>query len=350
MEEQQKDETNPTVLVENNSTKNSGQNHLALKSNPPLNLSNVIEVLSRELQKSEMGSTPTKLAILRWIYHLHAKLPHKINPFVEQELFPVLLEKLSDPSDEVVKLNLEVLAQIFSTNTTLQTPRTQSLPGTYFLKFMDTLLSSFSSSSRLLEHRGSFIIRKLCLLMNAEDIYRSLSQILLDHDDVNFAYTMVKTLNRILLTSPELPVATVALCLLTKNYKHACDLLMLFGDLDITVEFLTEIDQLVQLIESPIFACKYSLELLDVERNNYLVKSLYGLLMILPQGDEFHTLRKRLQCVPTFKQSIPDNSKRDTENSPTQPKMDFKELLRRFKEVQEKHKNWKRSNQLKMRN
>ena len=28
------------------------------------------------------------------------------------------------------------------------------------------------------------------------------------------------------------------------------------GDLEVTVNFLTEIDQLVQLIESPIFACK----------------------------------------------------------------------------------------------
>lgn len=28
------------------------------------------------------------------------------------------------------------------------------------------------------------------------------------------------------------------------------------GNLEVTVDFLTEIDQLVQLIESPIFACK----------------------------------------------------------------------------------------------
>lgn len=28
------------------------------------------------------------------------------------------------------------------------------------------------------------------------------------------------------------------------------------GELEITVEFITEIDKLVQLIESPIFACK----------------------------------------------------------------------------------------------
>lgn len=28
------------------------------------------------------------------------------------------------------------------------------------------------------------------------------------------------------------------------------------GNLEVTVEFLTEIDKLVQLLESPIFACK----------------------------------------------------------------------------------------------
>ena len=29
------------------------------------------------------------------------------------------------------------------------------------------------------------------------------------------------------------------------------------GDIEVTVDFLTEIDKLVQLIESPIFTCKY---------------------------------------------------------------------------------------------
>ena len=43
------------------------------------------------------------------------------------------------------------------------------------------------------------------------------------------------------------------------------------------------------------------LQLLDEEHNCDLVKSLYGLLMLLPQTEAFHTLRKRLQCVPNFK-------------------------------------------------
>jgi len=29
------------------------------------------------------------------------------------------------------------------------------------------------------------------------------------------------------------------------------------GEIDITVELLTEVDKLVQLLESPIFICKY---------------------------------------------------------------------------------------------
>ena len=30
------------------------------------------------------------------------------------------------------------------------------------------------------------------------------------------------------------------------------------GDLEVTVDFLTDVDKLVQLIESPIFTCRYS--------------------------------------------------------------------------------------------
>jgi vacuole morphology and inheritance protein 14 len=40
--------------------------------------------------------------------------------------------------------------------------------------------------------------------LNSEDIYRTLSEILLHEEDLKFASTMVETLNTILLTSSEL--------------------------------------------------------------------------------------------------------------------------------------------------
>ena len=56
----------------------------------------------------------------------------------------------------------------------------------------------------------------------------------------------------------------------------------MFGSIEVTVEFLTEIDKLVQLIESPIFTF-LRLQLLDPNHNFYLIRALYGILMLLPQ-------------------------------------------------------------------
>ena len=49
-----------------------------------------------------------------------------------------------------------------------------------------------------------FYFRQLCLLISSEDIFRSLSEILVSEIDVKFACLMVQTLNTILLTSTEL--------------------------------------------------------------------------------------------------------------------------------------------------
>lgn len=77
---------------------------------PSVDLNSVIEVLTRNLQNT---AVPTKVAVLRWIYHLHLKMGDEMFKYVD-ETFPVLLKTLSDPSDEVVLLSLEVLAEIVS--------------------------------------------------------------------------------------------------------------------------------------------------------------------------------------------------------------------------------------------
>ncbi|MBN3291766.1 VAC14 protein, partial [Polypterus senegalus] len=230
---------------------------------------------------------------------------------------------------------------------------------------MIKLLRRFSMERKLLDMRGAFIIRQLCLLLNAENIFHSMADILLKEEDLKFASTMVQTLNTILLTSAELfqlrnqlkdlrsqescalfcclyrswchnPVATVSLCFLTQNYKHAYDLIQKFGDLEVTVDFLIEVDKLVQLIECPIFTY-LRLQLLDVENNPYLIKALYGLLMLLPQSQAFQLLSHRLHCVPnpelmrTSPQTAPRSSR------PTPVDIDYGELLQHFDRVQNKH-------------
>ncbi|XP_035035764.1 protein VAC14 homolog [Hippoglossus stenolepis] len=370
-----------------------------------LDLDGIVQVLDRHLHDSSTGMM-TRIAVLKWLYHLYIKTPRKMFRHTDS-LFPMLLKTLSDESDEVILKDLEVLAEIASspagqmdqagvcdgTDSKLvlkvpdgakavqqhstgskavdSSPSTPSM-NSYFYKFMINLLKRLSQERKLLENRGAFIIRQLCLLLHAENIFHSMADILLKEEDLKFASTMVQTLNTILLTSAELfqlrnqlkdlrtqescalfcclyrswchnPVATVSLCFLTQNYKHAYDLIQKFGDLEVTVDFLMEVDKLVQLIESPIFTY-LRLQLLDVENNPYLIKALYGLLMLLPQSQAFQLLSHRLRCVPnpelmrTVDESRYMDSKQQTASKrASHAQMDYNELLQHFDRVQSKH-------------
>ena len=59
---------------------------------------------------------------------------------------------------------------------------------------MMNLLELFSTDRRLLETRGSLIIRQLCLNLNTERIYRTFAEIIekedVRHDLISFSYTL----------------------------------------------------------------------------------------------------------------------------------------------------------------
>ena len=62
-----------------------------------------------------------------------------------------------------------------------------------------------------------------------------------------------------------------------------------------------QIDKLVQLLESPIFV-HLRLQLLEVHAPFHadLLRSLYGLLMLLPQSNAYKTLSDRLATVSSL--------------------------------------------------
>ena len=82
-------------------------------------------------------------------------------------------------------------------------------------------------------------------------------------------------------------------------YGPASRVVCSFGDLDISVDLLVQVDQLVQLLETPVFTY-LRLQLLEPARHPALLKTLYGLLLLLPQSSAWATLSARLQCVPTL--------------------------------------------------
>ncbi|KAF8306458.1 ARM repeat-containing protein [Clavulina sp. PMI_390] len=310
----------------------------------------------------------TRVAALKWLLMLHQKAPKKILAVDgEDGTFPVLLKTLSDPSDEVIKYDLQLLAQISSSSEEM-----------YFRAFMLNLLQLFSTDRRLLETRGSLIIRQLCLTLNTERIFRTFAEILEKEEDLEFASFMVQRLNVILATSPELldfrkrlrnidsrdgqalfialyrswchnPVAVFSLCLLAQAYEHASNLLPIIADLEITVQLLVQIDKLVQLIESPVFT-SLRLQLLEPEKNQYLFKCLYGLLMLLPQSSAFISLRNRLGAVSSLGMLQTQTTARSTTSpaaSAIRSKLrdegiKWQDLLAHFRTVQNKHEKARR--------
>ncbi|KAJ1309025.1 hypothetical protein OPQ81_004706 [Rhizoctonia solani] len=306
----------------------------------------------------------TRIFALKWLIMLHQKAPKKILS-IDDGTFPALLKTLSDTSEEVIKHDLQLLAQISS-----------SSEEGYFKSFVMNLLELFSTDKGLLDSRGSLIIRQLCMSLNTERIYRTFAEILEREEDLEFASVMAQKLSIILITSPELSdfrkrlknlesrdgqalfttlyrswchnaVSVFSLCLLAQAYEHASNLLAVFGELEITLQLLVQIDKLVQLIESPVFT-SLRLQLLEPDRYPYLFKCLYGLLMLLPQSSAFISLSRRLNAVGSMGvQHMPQRTSTVAtqvvnRSKVTRDEIKWQELLSHFRSVQAKHEKARR--------
>jgi len=321
-------------------------------SKDKVDLSTLIQTISVQL-KSDL--IDTRLAALRWVGVLHQIYPQDIDVYLDT-LFTTLLKMLSDTSEPVVTLSLEIMARIASNHE-------------YFMKIMHSLIELFNNDANMLETRSSSALRQLSLYIAPEKIYLALSEIMETAEfDPNFSSLMIQTLNLILLTSSEFremrknlkdlnnpdnrslfialyrswchnPASTFSLCLMAQAYEHAYALVTKFAEMEITVNFLVEIDKLIQLIESPIFT-SLRLQLLEPKKYPYLYKCMYGLLMLLPQSDAFVMLKTRLNSVSTLGQlyQILQSAEATADVTTT---VDFAALLTHFEEVQKKHSSFR---------
>ncbi|KAK8647534.1 hypothetical protein V6N13_121269 [Hibiscus sabdariffa] len=286
----------------------------AIEANPTENF-DVGAVLSIARRQLDSEWEATRIEALNWISTLLNRYRAEVFCFLN-DIFDTLLKALSDSSDEVVLRVLDIHASM------AQDPL-------HFHQLVVFLMHNFWVDRSLLERRGAFIIRRLCVLLDAERVFRELSTILEGEADLDFACVMVQALNLILLTSSELselrellkqslvnaagkdlfisfyaswchsPMAIISLCLLAQTYQHACDVIQSLVEEDINSKFLVQLDKLIRLLETPIFAY-LRLQLLEPRRYIWLLKALYGLLMVLPQQSAaFKILRRRLKTVPS---------------------------------------------------
>ncbi|EGW33874.1 uncharacterized protein SPAPADRAFT_148054 [Spathaspora passalidarum NRRL Y-27907] len=278
--------------------------------------------------KQFLGSTNelSRITSLQWLIFIYSRTPQEflevfVSPSTTFDLTD-LLKYSNDSSNEVIFKVLQLLAKISESNQE------------FFKSFIIKLIKLFEQESHEKSHRVKvdFIIRKLCVSLDSEIIFTTLSEVLttMVDDDLEFLNMMIVTLNNILLTAQELlnfrkklknldvykledwqlfaslfqswchnAPSALSLCLLTSNYELAFLIIKNLSESEVTFQLLTQLDVLIQLLESPIFL-KLRLQLLEPEKHPYLYKTLYGLLMIIPQSSTYTTLRNRLTTVSSL--------------------------------------------------
>ncbi|ODQ76995.1 hypothetical protein BABINDRAFT_10530 [Babjeviella inositovora NRRL Y-12698] len=290
----------------------------------------------------------TRVAALEWLIVLHAQSPAR---FFESRAIRVgdLLRSLIDSSPDVIVKILQLLSQISEGDEQ------------FFGEFIADLIALFKNDRLSLSNdKYEFILRKLCQSLDSDKIYQTIAEGLSGETNLDFLSRIIQMLNNTLVTASELaelrrklkaaddwgvfstlfkawshnaPLA-LSLCLLTANYELAYLIVQCFADMEVNFNMLTQLDILVQLLESPVFM-KMRLQLLEPEKHPYLCKSLYGLLMLLPQTSTFTALQNRLAVVNSLTSLAPVHPVAITTVSMKRKRIN--ELLEGFKVVQQQH-------------
>ena len=235
------------------------------------NLAAILNVVTDNLNN---GKTESKVGALKWINLLFTILNTQMAPHIDT-IFPTLLKTLSDSNDEVVILDLRVLAVIC-----------KPAGNKHFQPLMFSLYRLFKADRNLLQSKGHYILRQLSIYLSPEEIFKSLAEMLQKEEDLKFARLLVEDLNMIMFTAKELQslrdsiksletqqskdlfvclyktwshsqAPIISLVFLAGCYSHALDLVHEISKQESTIEFLLELDRFIQILESPMFACKY---------------------------------------------------------------------------------------------
>jgi vacuole morphology and inheritance protein 14 len=201
-----------------------------------------------------------------------------------------------------------------------------------FSKLLQHIVEIFEREPELFSSRATSFITGLCKFLDAEKVYREFSDIINKKtlsSSSAFASKFIQALCYFLLTSTDSslvslrkllrsfahapqarlffeslfqcwclnPVSALSLCLLAEVYELSASIVMNFTSLATNVGFLVQAERLVQILETPTFA-RLRLQLLEPKLHPYLIKSLFGLLMILPQTSAYKILQSRLASVP----------------------------------------------------
>jgi len=131
------------------------------------------------------------------------------------------------------------------------------------------------------------LIETLTITLSANPLYEDFRAKLKGKEPTKFVSSKEELFETLYKTWCISPVATLTLCLLSRNFELAYNLIPRFTMVDLDLTRLMQLGNLVQLLESPSFT-NLRIELMRQDRQTqYLLKTLQGILMILPLSKAF---------------------------------------------------------------
>ena len=135
------------------------------------------------------------------------------------------------------------------------------------------------------------------------------------------------------------PMCLLVFCIITEYYELSWNLILNLIKIKFDDDYYIYLSEFVQLLENS-QSNSIRMLLLNPQHNIYLAKTLYGILMLLPQGKAYNILSNRLYSIKgLFKYTKEFNNKLD-ENTIK----DINYFINIFIELQQKKKKKKSNN------
>ncbi|CAK95056.1 unnamed protein product (macronuclear) [Paramecium tetraurelia] len=330
-------------------------NELLLKvmdriKNQSVEFINIVPTIKEMLTDKKSNTAESALI---WMKHLLEMYSESLFPTIE-DILTKLIDKLADSESAIVQNIMDVLANI-------------SMHSQYFEMVIDKILIMLHKNQEQSEKKGDQIFKKLCSLLNPQKVYFTITAKLLEiysENDVIFISNTVQILTNLLISEKELQnlrnilrnlkhekddkkkqqnqeifetlyrtfcynsMSVITLCLLSEEYELAYKIIISFSEVEVNECILSEIAQLINVLETPVFIF-LRLQLLEYDSHPFLMKCLFGLMMLLPQGVAFNTLRQRLKNVSNTQiQSLQQDKKIEIEEF-----LDIQRLLSLFRDI-----------------
>ena len=173
------------------------------------------------------------------------------------------------------------------------------------------------------------ILEHLTKNSSLDVIYESLADVLKDIKNFPFVSKLIHYLNQFLMRNPlgvnfrkslinndgkekynELfikmyniwsinSISLLIFCVITEHFELAYNIILNLVKVQLDNDYYIHLGTLVQLLESELYDY-IRIRLLEPSKNIYLIRTLYGILMLLPQGQAFNILSNRMSNVQTL--------------------------------------------------